>query len=63
ALVLREKVERVRAFHDQESQARGTWRGGRGDRQVHGPAWRAGERDGRNARLGEPEVSQRRQIG
>ncbi|MCW2709446.1 MAG: hypothetical protein JWM22_3288 [Frankiales bacterium] len=63
ALVLRDKVERVRAFHDQESQARGTWRGGRGDRQVHGPAWRAGERDGRNARLGEPEVSQRRQIG
>ena len=63
ALVLREKAERVRAFHDQESQARGTWRGGRGDRQVHGSAWRAGERDGRSARLGEPEVEQRRQIG
>lgn len=62
-LVIREKAERVRAFHDQESQARGTWRGGRGDRQVHGSAWRAGERDGRNARLGEPEVQQRRQIG
>jgi hypothetical protein len=62
-LVLREKAERVRAFHDQESQARGTWRGGRGDRQVHGSAWRAGEKDGRNARLGEPEVEQRRQIG
>ena len=62
-LVLRQKVERVRAFHDQESQARGTWRGGRGDRQVHGSAWRAGEKDGRNARLGEPEVEQRRQIG
>lgn len=63
ALVLREKAERVRAFHDKESSARGTWRGGRGDRQVHGSAWRAGEKDGRNARLGEPEVEQRRQIG
>jgi hypothetical protein len=63
ALVLREKAERVRAFHDQESQARGTWRGGRGDRRVHGSAWRAGEKDGKNARLGEPEVEQRRQIG
>jgi hypothetical protein len=63
ALVLREKAERVRAFHDQESEARGTWRGGRGDRQVHGSAWRAGERDGRNARLGDPEVEQRRRIG
>ena len=62
-LVLRKKAERVRDFHDQESQARGTWRGGRADRQVHGSAWRAGERDGRNARLGEPEVEQRRQIG
>jgi len=63
ALVLRDKVERVKAFHDQESEARGTWRGGRGDRRVHGSAWRAGEQDGRNARLGEPEVEQRRQIG
>ena len=63
ALVLRDKADRVRAFHDSESQARGTWRGGRGDRQVHGTAWRAGERDGRNARLGEPELERRRQIG
>ena len=63
ALVLRDKADRVRAFHDQESQARGTWRGGRGDRQVHGSAWQAGERDGRNARLGEPELDRRRQIG
>ena len=62
-LVLREKAERVRAFHDQESEARGTWRGGRGDRRVHGTAWRAGEQDGRNARLGEPELERRRQIG
>ena len=63
ALVLRDKGERVRAFHDQESEARGTWRGDRGDRRVHGSAWRAGEQDGRNARLGDPEVEQRRQIG
>jgi hypothetical protein len=63
ALVLRDKADRVRAFHDQESQARGTWRGGRTDRQVHGSAWHAGERDGRNARLGEPELDRRRQIG
>ena len=62
-LVLRDKAERVRAFHDEQSQARGTWRGGRSDRQVHGGAWRAGERDGRNARLGEPELERRRQIG
>jgi hypothetical protein len=62
-LVLRKKAERVQAFHDQESEARGTWRGGRGDRRVHGTAWRAGEQDGRNARLGEPEVERRRQIG
>jgi hypothetical protein len=63
ALVLRDKAERVRAFHDTESDARGTWRGGRGERRVHRSAWRAGERDGRNARLGEAEVEQRRQIG
>lgn len=63
ALVLRDKADRVRAFHDQESQARGTWRGGRADRQVHGHAWQAGERDGRNARLGEPELERRRQLG
>jgi hypothetical protein len=62
ALVLREKAERVKAFHDKESEARGTWRGNRGDRRVHGGAWRAGERDGANARLGEPEVERRRQI-
>ena len=63
ALVLRDKADRVRAFHDQESEARGTWRGGRSDRRVHGSAWQAGERDGRNARLGEPELETRRQIG
>jgi len=62
ALVLREKAERVRAFHDRESQARGSWRGARADRQVHGSAWRAGEQDGRQARLGEPEVEQRRAL-
>jgi hypothetical protein len=62
-LVLREMAERVRTFHDRESQARGTWRGGRGDRQVHRSAWRAGQKDGQNARLGAPEVEQRRQIG
>ncbi len=63
ALVLREKAERVRAFHDRASQARGSWRGGRGDRQVSGSAWQAGERDGRVARLGEPELRDRRALG
>jgi hypothetical protein len=63
ALVLREKAERVRAFHDRASEARGSWRGARGDRRVHGSAWRAGERDGKVARLGEPELRDRRALG
>ncbi len=63
ALVLREKAARVRAFHDKASEARGSWRGGRSDRRVDGSAWRAGERDGRVARLGEPEVAPRRALG
>ncbi len=64
ALVLREKAERVRAFHDGASQARGSWRGNqRGDRQHSGRAWAAGERDGRQARLGEPELRDRRALG
>ncbi|MGZ6792016.1 MAG: DUF2786 domain-containing protein [Mycobacteriales bacterium] len=63
ALVLREKAARVRAFHDEQSEARGSWRGARGDRRVSGSAWSAGERDGRLARLGEPEVAPRRALG
>jgi hypothetical protein len=63
ALVLRAKTERVREFHDRASQARGSWRGQRADRRVHGDAWRAGERDGREARLGEPEIGTRRALG
>ena len=63
ALVLREKAERVRAFHDEQSEARGTWQGNRAGRSVDRSAWRAGERDGRNARLGEPELERRRQLG
>ncbi|HUR51391.1 MAG TPA: DUF2786 domain-containing protein [Mycobacteriales bacterium] len=63
ALVLRAKAERVRAFHDRESEARGSWRGQRADRQVHRGAWRAGEQEGRLARLGEPEVGRRRALG
>ena len=63
ALVLRAKSERVREFHDQESEARGSWRGGRGDRRVHGSAWRAGERDGKLARLGEPELREPARAG
>lgn len=62
ALVLRAKAERVQAFHDRESEARGSWRGARGDRQVHGAAWSAGQRDGRQARLGEPELGRRRAL-
>jgi len=62
-LVLRAKAERVREFHDRESEARGSWRGHRGDRQVHRDAWRAGQSDGRLARLGEPELSRRRALG
>jgi len=63
ALVLRAKAERVREFHDRESDARGSWRGSRGDRSVHGGAWRAGEEEGRRARLGEPELEGRKAIG
>jgi len=63
ALVLREKAERVRAFHDRESEARGSWRGDRGGRRVSGTAWRAGERDGKIAKLGEPELGDRRALG
>ncbi|HUR14648.1 MAG TPA: DUF2786 domain-containing protein [Mycobacteriales bacterium] len=63
ALVLRAKSERVREFHDRSSEARGSWRGQRADRRVHGGAWRAGESDGRQARLGEPELRDRRALG
>jgi hypothetical protein len=62
ALVLRAKAERVKEFHDRASQARGSWRGAT-DRQVHRGAWRAGEADGRTARLGEPEIAPRRALG
>lgn len=63
ALVLRAKAERVREFHDRESEARGSWRGRRADQQVHGSAWRAGEEEGRRARLGEPELERRKALG
>lgn len=63
ALVLRAKTERVREFHDSASEARGSWRGSRGDRRVSRSAWRAGERDGKLARLGEPELRDRRALG
>ena len=63
ALVLREKAQRVKAFHDRESQARGSWRAGGSERQVSGSAWSAGHADGRQARLGGPEVEQRRALG
>lgn len=62
ALVLRAKAERVREFHDRASQARGSWRGARADRQVHRGAWRAGQQDGQLARLGEPAVGHRRAL-
>ena len=63
ALVLRAKAERVKQFHDRASEARGSWRGGNRDRRVHGGAWDAGQRDGRLARLGDPEVAARRELG
>ena len=63
ALVLRAKAERVREFHDRASEARGSWRGQRADRRVHRGAWRAGEADGRLARLGEPELGDKRALG
>ncbi len=62
-LVLRAKAERVRAFHDHASQARGSWRGARASHQSSGEAFSAGHRDGRLARLGEPAVEQRRALG
>ena len=62
ALVLRHKAERVRAFHDRESSARGSWRGARTERQLSGRAFAAGRSDGRVARLGGAEVEQRRAL-
>ncbi len=62
-LVLRAKAERVREFHDQASQARGSWRGARAGHQSSNQAFSAGHRDGQLARLGEPAVEQRRALG
>lgn len=62
-LVLRAKGERVREFHDQASQARGSWRGAHASHQHSGRAFTAGERDGRAARLGEPSLDQRHSLG
>ena len=62
-LVLRAKAERVREFHDQASQARGSWRGARAGHQSSSQAFSAGHRDGQLARLGEPAVEQRRALG
>ena len=63
ALVLREKADRVRAFHDRASAARGSWRGSTGRNPTSGSAWNAGHRDGTHARLGEPELGARRALG
>ncbi len=63
ALVLREKGVRVKAFHDAASTARGSWRGARGGQHASGSAWHAGHEDGRQARLGEPQLDRRRALG
>ena len=63
ALVLRGKAKRVRAFHDEHSQARGTWRGAASGRT--GASWSAqaaGQHDGARADLGDPGLPQRGRI-
>lgn len=55
ALVLARKAEEVRSYYEQESGARGTWRGGRlGSVAFSEAGHRSGAAAGRAARLAEP---------
>lgn len=57
ALVLRDKQIELRDFYSQASQARGTWRGAHSGMARSDKARRAGDRAGREARLGSgPEL-------
>lgn len=52
ALVLRDKQIELRDFYSRTSQARGTWRGAKSTTARSDKARRAGDRAGRDARLG-----------
>lgn len=64
ALVLRDKQLELRDYYQENSEARGTWRGGRATAGHSSNARRAGDRAARTARLGTaPELSTaRRQV-
>ncbi|TQF67097.1 DUF2786 domain-containing protein [Rhodococcus spelaei] len=64
ALVLRDKQIELSDFYQQTSQARGTWRGSKATVAPSAKARRAGDRAGREARLGpSPELpAGRRQL-
>ncbi|MGV9862715.1 DUF2786 domain-containing protein [Rhodococcus koreensis] len=64
ALVLRDKQLELKDYYSENSQARGTWRGGRASAGHSSSAQRAGDRAARTARLSNsPELSvARRQI-
>lgn len=64
ALVLLPKAERVKAFYESASQARGSWRGvaaGRTQSSRHARA--SGRADGQRADLGQPRLQERRRLG
>ena len=64
ALVLRAKADRVKAFYDEASQARGSWRGAAAGRtRTSRQAREAGRVEGRRADLGQPGVRQRGRLG
>lgn len=64
-LVLRDKQLELRDYYRKNSQARGTWRGGRATAGLSSGARRAGDRAARAAQLGSaPELpGARRQLG
>jgi hypothetical protein len=64
ALVLRKKAERVQEFYEEQSQARGAWRGTASGRTSWDPrAAASGRADGARADLGQPRLRQRGQLG
>jgi len=64
ALVLRAKGDRVKDFHTQASEARGSWRGAAAGRsRASGRAFAAGRDEGSRADLGHDRLRQRGQLG
>ncbi len=63
-LVLRDKADRVKAFYEGTSQARGSWRGAASGRTLTSAQARAaGRAEGQRADLGQPRLRQRGQLG